>query len=304
MKSLLGDIRPEWAFNRYEEVRPRLPAAEFNGVSQFAANLAKVADHFDGFILDAFGVLNRGEAPIEGAVERMAELRRLGKKLVVLTNASSYTRSQILAKYHRLGFDFKSEEVISSRDLAFASLPKLDPGRIWGAVASKEDRFDDTSHPIRQLLEEPELFDTAGGFLLLSNSRWMDQDTDRLIAALRKEPRPVVVANPDIVAPREAGLSIEPGTIAHRLADETEIEPLFFGKPFSNAFEAAIARMPSIARKRIAMVGDTLHTDILGGCAAGVQTVLITDHGLFRKLEVKEFIEQSGIVPEWILPTT
>ena len=30
------------------------------------------------------------------------------------------------------------------------------------------------------------------------------------------------------------------------------------------------------------MVGDSLHTDILGGAAAGMTTVLITDHGLFR----------------------
>ncbi|WP_136442235.1 HAD-IIA family hydrolase [Pacificoceanicola onchidii] len=299
-----AQIGPEWAFERYETIRPRLPQADFDGTPGHAANLAEVAAHFDGFILDAFGVLNRGETAIEGAVDRMEQLRAMGKKLIVLTNAASYTRSQILAKYHRLGFDFQPDEVISSRDLALANLPPLASGLLWAAGAAADDRFDDTPHTFGQLLDDPDLYQTAGGFLLLSSIRWTDQDTQRLIAALRENPRPVVVANPDLVAPREEGLTIEPGTFAHALMDATSVTPLFFGKPYLDAFEAAIAKMPGIPRRRIAMVGDTLHTDILGGAASGVGSVLITDHGLFRGLDVQQFIERSGIRPTWIVPTT
>lgn len=297
-------IGPDWAFARYEAIRSRLPRARFDQAPQSAGNLAELADHFDGFILDAFGVLNRGETAIAGAVDRMAELRAMGKKLIVLTNAASYTRSQILAKYHRLGFDFTSDEVISSRDLALAALPKLAPGTRWAAGAAADDGFDDIAQPIDQLLDNPDLYDSAGGFLLLSSARWTEQDTTRLIAALRENPRPVVVANPDLVAPRETGLTVEPGTFAHALVDATPVAPLFFGKPYPDAFEAAIARMPGIPRHRIAMVGDTLHTDILGGAAAGIGTVLVTDHGLFRGLDVRDFIGKSGIQPTWVVPTT
>lgn len=297
-------IGTDWAFARYEAIRPRLPQAPFPERSHYAANLAEVAAHFDGFILDAFGVLNRGETAIAGAVERMAELRAMGKKLIVLTNAASYTRSQILAKYHRLGFDFTSDEVISSRDLALAALPKLASGEQWAAGAAVDDGFDDIAQPVGHLLDDPALYKDAGGFLLLSSARWTDGDTQRLIAALRENPRPVVVANPDLVAPREGGLTVEPGTFAHALMDETPVIPLFFGKPYPDAFEAAIARMPDIPRHRIAMVGDTLHTDILGGVAAGLGAVLVADHGLFRGLDVHQFIERSGIRPSWIVPTT
>ena len=38
------------------------------------------------------------------------------------------------------------------------------------------------------------------------------------------------------------------------------------------------------------MVGDSLHTDILGGAAAGMTTVLITDHGLFRGQDALLFV--------------
>lgn len=304
MDARLDDIGTDWAFERYEFIRPRLPKAEFVNSPKQSENLASVAANFDCFILDAFGVLNQGETAIPGAVGRIEELRRLGKKLIVLTNAASYTRAEILAKYHRLGFDFSSQEVISSRDLALAALPQLEQGQKWAAIAAEGDLFDDTSTPFHQLLEVPELLETAGGFVFLSSARWSDQDNKRLIAALKANPRPVVIANPDLVAPRESGLTIEPGSFAHQLIDEGIATPMFFGKPYQAAFEAAIARMPDIPRDRIAMVGDTLHTDILGGKAAGISTVLVTDHGLFRGRDVDDYIRRSGIMPDWIVPTT
>jgi len=49
--------------------------------------------------LDVLGVLNRGETATPGVVERIEELRQLGKKLIVLKNAVSYTRAEVLAKY-------------------------------------------------------------------------------------------------------------------------------------------------------------------------------------------------------------
>ena len=50
----------EAAFVRYEAIRHRLPKAEFPEQSQWLASLEEVADHVDGFLLDAFGVLNVG----------------------------------------------------------------------------------------------------------------------------------------------------------------------------------------------------------------------------------------------------
>ena len=54
---------------------------------------------------------------------------------------------------------------------------------------------------------------------------------------------------------------------------------------------------------RIAMVGDSLHTDILGGSAAGMTTVLITDHGLFRGEDALPFCVSCGLIPDWIVKT-
>ncbi|MBL4559040.1 MAG: HAD hydrolase-like protein [Rhodobacteraceae bacterium] len=110
-------------------------------------------------------------------------------------------------------------------------------------------------------------------------------------------PRPVVVANPDLVAPWETGLSKEPGFFAHLLADRLGIAPVFFGKPHADAFADALARLGDPPPARCAMVGDTLHTDILGGRAMGLRTVLATDHGLFAGRDPGRFIAASGSFP-------
>ena len=52
------------------------------------------------------------------------------------------------------------------------------------------------------------------------------------------------------------------------------------------------------------MVGDTLHTDVLGGAAAGWRTVLVTGLGLVRELDVEAAIRESGIRPDFIVETT
>ncbi len=292
----------ETAFTRYEEVRHRLPEASFPARAQRISNLAEVADRFDAFILDAFGVLNVGLTPIPGAVDRMAGLRALGKRMVVLTNAASDPRSAAHAKFHKLGFDFTMEEVVASRDVAVARLSGIAPGARWGAIAAAGDTFADIDADICHWSadERPQV----DAFLMLSSANLTAATHNALQDALAQRPRPLVVANPDLVAPREAGLSLEPGFHAHALADATGVEPVFFGKPYPEAFDDVLARLPGIPHDRIAMVGDTLHTDVLGGRAAGLGTVLVLDHGLFAGQDIDGYVARSGIVPDYISATT
>jgi glycerol-1-phosphatase len=297
----VSEVTTDWAFARYEAVRARLPAARFAAASLHAANLAEVADRYDAFVLDAFGVLNVGNTPIPGAVARMAALRAMGKRLVVLTNAASYTRAAALVKYRKLGFDFRDNEVVSSRDVAAA---RLAPGALWGVIAAAGDSFADLPGRMVDVIDTPQGFDAADGFLFLSSARWTAALQDRLMQALAHRMRPLVVANPDIVAPQEGGLSVEPGAFAHDLADRLGLVPQWFGKPFGDGFADAMARLGDIPPARVAMVGDTLHTDVLGGRAAGMGTILVTRHGLFTGCDVAPYITRSGIVPDVIVATT
>ena len=98
-------------------------------------------------------------------------------------------------------------------------------------------------------------------------------------------------------------MSLEPGYYGHKLGSELKIQAKFFGKPFKNIYDLAFSRLPNIDPSRVVMVGDTLHTDVLGGAACGVKTALVTDHGLFSGYDYKKFIEQTQIVPDFIIPT-
>jgi len=303
-------LAPGWgaegAFTRYEAMRALLPAATFEPRSDRVRDLSEVFDRFDAFVLDAFGVLNIGDTAIPGAVDRLARMRAAGKALVVLTNGASQPRAAALAKYRRLGFDFTPEEVVSSRDIAAAALSAWPAGHVWAAIAPPGAGFDDIPHDLRPLAADPGLLERADGFVFLGSEGWTPARQAALAAALRDRPRPLLVANPDLVAPREAGLTLEPGHFAVELAAQCDgLRPLFFGKPHANAFDAVRARLPvGLDPRRVAMVGDTLHTDVLGGRAAGLGTVLIAGHGLFRGHDPAPFIAASGIVPDVIAETT
>lgn len=291
------------AFARYEAVRVRLPQADFPETSQHLAHLGEVAEYVDGFVLDAFGVLNVGATAVPGAIERLADLRKRGKKLCVLSNAASFTRLDALAKYQRLGFDFSADEVITSRDVAVARMNTIAPGAVWAALAAETDDFCDLPAKVIDAVCEPEALEHADAILFLSSHRVTPQLHERLLSAMERKPRPMIVANPDITAPFEDGLSREPGLFAHDLMDRLGTELNWFGKPFAEGYDDILKHM-ELPAERLAMVGDTLHTDILGGCAAGLKTVLVSNHGIFGGHDVQPFIDQSGIVPDFIVPTT
>ena len=49
------------------------------------------------------------------------------------------------------------------------------------------------------------------------------------------------------------------------------------------------------------MVGDSLHTDILGARAAGVASALVAGYGFFAGQDVASAIEKAGITPDIIV---
>lgn len=291
---------PEQAFAAYEAVRGRLPQATFPAACQTAATLGDIADRYDAFLLDAFGVLNIGETAVPDAPERVAALQRSGKRVLVLTNSASQTPGAALAKYRRLGFDFAPEDVVSSRDVLKRALVGRSE-RLWACMAPHSAGVEELGVRVRLLEDDPEPYGDADGIILLGSAGWTRARQDMLAAALGRRPRPVLVGNPDIVAPREAGLTPEPGYYAHLLADGLGLSPHFCGKPFGNIFDLALERIGRIPRERTLMVGDSLHTDVLGGASAGICTALVRSFGLFRTCDVNMLIRRSGIMPNHLL---
>ena len=292
-------VDAQWAFQRYQAVRARLPRPGRPGQAEERADLGELSDRYDAFVFDSFGVLNVGGEPIEGAARRIASLRALGKDVLVLTNAARDPLASLPAKYASLGFDFEASEIISSRAVLAAHLRTRAIQGPWWVVAPESSEIVELNVPV--LHEEPP--EGAGGIVLLSATTISEALMEEVAGSLAARPVPLLVGNPDLVAPREEGFSLEPGAYAHRLADDIGARPEFFGKPFDNAFQAVKERLAGrVAPERIAMVGDTLHTDILGGSAAGLGTVLVTGHGVLKGLDLAACMAESGIYPDYVVP--
>lgn len=299
----------QWAFDAYQQVRASLPTARFSARSGHAPDLTALIGHFDVFLLDAFGVLNIGERAIPGAIAHVAALQAAGCHVMVVSNAAGYPKRFLMARLARLGFAFAPQEVLSSREVLLDALHHA-PSRRWGLMAEARYGLEELERLDARILgDDPADYDAAQEFALLGSGSWTEARQSLLAESLARNPRPVLVGNPDIVAPREGGLSLEPGHFAHRLADLAGVAPRFFGKPYPAIFDMALARVraarPDVTdAARILMVGDTLHTDILGGAAAGLKTALITGHGALAGLDAARAIAEAEIVPDLILPTT
>ena len=153
----------------------------------------------------------------------------------------------------------------------------------------------------------PENLAQMCGFALLGSSGWTEQDQAVLEKILKENMRPVLVGNPDVTAPHPDGFTAEPAYWMARAMQQLPLRPIWFGKPHPLAFTLAYQRLCERANRqldksRIAMVGDSLHTDILGGLAFGLRTVLVTSYGLLRDHDADKVIAQTGIAPHWSVP--
>lgn len=310
----LPELNTRSAFEFYESVVSRLPETKDDSIhtTRHAQNLLDIAEHFDAFVFDAFGVLNVGHTAIPGTAACIAQLRALDKRVLVMTNGASLNASATMDKYHSYGFDFAASEIISSRAVALAAITEATDhwttSTLWGAITGGRSSLADLPVDAIALDKTTADFDRVEAILFLSSSGWSGALQNCLLDSLRRKPRPVVVANPDVVAPKEKGYTLEPGYFAHSILNQLQSESItvpvfFYGKPYPDIYALAAAKLDScVSRQRIAMVGDTLHTDVLGAKYFGWQSVLVTQHGLFRGHNVADYVQSSGIKPDWIIP--
>lgn len=301
---------PVWAFRQYQQIRRWLPNGlppEQQPQPQLLENLAPLTDQFQAFVFDAFGVLNAGPRAFPAAVERFRTLQQTGRQIQILSNAATASHPRLVEKYRRMGFDITPDQLISSRWLLEQSLASRPREGTWGVIAPEQSQpatLPVSWHAVRppftrQLKRELDGYD---GLIMLSSEDWNEEMQAALEASLSEKPRPLEIANPDLVAPRGDCLTLEPGFFAHQVREASGIIPEFFGKPYAPAFRAVLERFADIPPEQILMVGDTLHTDILGGQNAGMKTLLITEEGSLKGLNIPDCIAQSGIAPDYIAP--
>jgi glycerol-1-phosphatase len=287
----------------YQNLRSPLPAASFRQSTHQLPNLAPLMERYDLFLFDAFGVLNVGNRPIPGAASRLQALRDLGKKVMMVSNAASLPANRLLEKYQTMGLGFTPETLVCSRDVLRAHWQSVKTSNA-GLMGPDGGDFSDLPPSQHLLLDQTEAYERAETFVLLGSADWTPHRHGLLEKALLRNARPVWVANPDLVAPREHGFSLEPGFFANELCSAAGGSMVFFGKPHAAIFQLALTKAGHTGPSaRVLMLGDTLHTDILGGRAMGFDTALVIGHGACQGLSLADAVDRTGICPDFVMPS-
>ena len=303
----IKDINAENVINLYEGMRPFFPSYQDNAQTTIAApKLKNILDNFDALLLDAFGVLNLGSTLVPGIVETLDKAREKGITLLVVTNGASNNSSIKRDQLSNLGLEFSQDEIISSREAAEIFLTYNKPNGPLGIMGNIGNDFVIPDLNCVELEQDYSIFDEMNAFLLLGTLQWDTVWQDILCNSLKENPRPLFVANSDIVAPHQTKFSIEPAYfVSHLIANGVHL-PFWLGKPFPTIFELAMNRVFELAGRhiplsRVGMIGDTLHTDILGANSFGIKSILMTKHGLLRNENVPNMIKITGIIPDFII---
>lgn len=295
-------------YDTYYNIQRLFPDREIpQKACQFVDSLLDIQDEYDILLLDGFGVLNIGGTAVPHMPQMIKTLQSLGKETFILTNGASYPTDIRAAMYPKLGYHINPENIISSRDAVEAEMPHFDltkSGKTWGIIVG-DGAFIERL-PGNTVLLSKENIDTVDGFVFLATSYWDQSWQQLLMESLAKRPRPLIVGNPDISAPLETSFSVEPGFYTIELLKALpDLDVTFCGKPFQNTYDAAFKKIEKVVGEfeasRVLMVGDTLHTDILGGNEAGCKTLLKADWGFLRGRDPMPFIEKSGIRPDFII---
>jgi len=291
-------LRFDQAWSLYRAAEVRLPRPPAPCAPRAVDGLVDLLDAFDAFVLDAWGVLNLGGAPIPSARAAFAALRATGKPLVVVSNDGSSDPEQGAARHSSRGFSVSPDEIVYGVDLLPEAMARraLAPARCALIGDPRPPRV-----AARLGLSGLDRTPDPDAIVFLSTVGFSERERARVDALMASRPRPVLVGNPDIVSPEVHGIAIEPGYFAHDWAARFGAPVDFLGKPFSGVYARALERLGRPDPGRVLCVGDSPHTDVLGGRAAGCATLLVRS-GFLRGQDAERLCAESGLTPDYIAP--
>nr|WP_293838805.1 HAD-IIA family hydrolase [uncultured Arsenicibacter sp.] len=276
-------------------------------MSQFES-FKHVVDQYKVIFFDAFGVLKNSNGLIPGIEKTFAYLKETNKEFYVLTNDASRSPEALAQSYHRLEmYDIVPECIISSGMLAREYLQlKVSHGTVAYLGTEKSAHYIETAGLKTLSIRELDLndIDEVNALVFLDDEGFdWNTDLNKTVNLLRRRNIPVIVANTDNTYPVSKNqIAIAIGGVAKMIETIVGKQFMRFGKPDAQMFIFAyehINSYPAVGRKDILMVGDTLHTDILGGNKFGLDTALVlTGNTLADDVEVR--VRSTGIIPTYI----
>ncbi len=254
-----------------------------------------VSDLYDAFLIDLDGAVYVGDNVVPGAARAIAQLRAAHKTVLFVTNDSRGLRGDYVRKLAGMGIPAEEHEVITAAWAAAAYIAKQH---------AKDERtcFAIGPEPIKQELREAGLRLVLGdearhaSAVAVAFHEDFDYAELRLAGQAIRNGARLYGTNRDPIFPMPDGFWPATGSVLAAVEVAGGQPATVIGKPEAPIFEVALSRLPGACR--VAMVGDSLFSDIKGGKQMGLGTVLVLSGNTARAE-----LEESPLQPDFVLPS-
>ncbi len=224
-----------------------------------------------GLLIDLDGVVYTGRDPIPGAAGFLTEARRRGVRFLLVTNNSTTSPELVAERLHAMQIEVTPQEILTSAQAATAYV---------SAHAQRGTRVLIVGEAgLREAAE-------AEGLLIVDDGQadWVIAGLDRAFdfEKLTGAARAIlagarfVATNADALLPVEGGQVVPgAGSIVAAIQTATAVAPIVVGKPEPGLFEHGLLRLGGLRPEQVAMIGDRIDTDVVGGQRAALRTILV-----------------------------
>ncbi|MBC7770181.1 MAG: TIGR01459 family HAD-type hydrolase [Phycisphaerales bacterium] len=246
------------------------------------SSLDDIAERYDAFLCDVWGVLHNGERAHQAAYGALQRVRANGKPVILITNVPK-PRGPIPRQLDHAGVPRDAwDAIVTSGDAIRIELAARAPGPMFKIGPDDYDRtlWEGLG------LERAQLGDAR--FIAISGLDREDEtpeDYAEMLQAAKARDLELICANPDIVVRVGDRLIWCAGAIA-RDYEAIGGRVVMAGKPFAPIYdlayrELAEIRGDAIERARILCIGDGVPTDVAGANAQGLDCLFIASgmHG-------------------------
>ncbi|MDR3538624.1 MAG: TIGR01459 family HAD-type hydrolase [Acetobacteraceae bacterium] len=249
------------------------------------AGFAPLADRYDGFVLDLWGVIHDGVTAFPHAVDTLGRLRALGKRTLLLSNVPR-PNDTVRVMMRRMGIeDGLYTDILTSGEAVRQAL--IAPPDLWWAELGQRvfHLGPERDRPVMEGLRLTVVATPAEADFVLNTgpddhrnpsdiAEFEPVLQDCMKARLR-----MVCANPDLVVIRGGVQVLCAGTLALRY-EELGGEVRSLGKPDPAIYQPVLQQL-GMPPERVLAVGDSLRTDVAGAAGVDIAACWVLD-GIHR----------------------
>ncbi len=275
-------------------------------MSLVQTDIETLAESFDIFLIDQFGVLLSAERAFAFAPAALSQLASMGRRIIILSNSGKRSAPNI-ARLVSCGFERDSfETVLSSGEVAFEYLQS----KIGTSIKAQTKVFVISRDKDVSSIEGLPLVRTSSPedaeIIILAGSQGDIMGLNSYRTLLENPARRGVLClctNPDMTMLCKSGATFGAGQIANMYLEMGGVVE-WIGKPYAMIYDTAFQLLGQPERSRVLCIGDSLAHDIVGARNAGFSNALVRTgiHGDMSDLDMTEMYKDIDAYPDFVLP--